>query len=138
MKFRNIIRMNMILATFGAAMFFASSAYAQQDMDPATFNDGPNVEPMPQPVPGTSTAATTSPVVMSPSNAQLATFTIASPSQVESAAVWPPVDRLALMGLLACAALILLYEIVKAKRQAKALDARARRAAYLPRDLSTF
>ena len=48
MKFRNIIRMQvMILAGLGVAMLFAGSAYAQQEMDPTPFADGPYVEPMP-------------------------------------------------------------------------------------------
>jgi hypothetical protein len=130
MKFRNIIRMNMILAAFGAAMFFTSSAYAQQDMDPATFGDGPYVQPMPQPAPGTSTA-TTSPAQVSVGKIQTADLNAASPSQVESAAVWTPVDTLALTALLTCAVCILLYELDRTRRQS--LDASVKRTAHQAR-----
>ncbi len=131
MKFRNMVRMQiMTLAGLGVAMLFAGSAYAQQEMDPTPFDDGPYVEPMAQPAPGTSEAAT-SPAVMTPSDVRLATTSIASPSQVETAAVWTPSEQLSLTGLLVVAACILLYEIAKSKRQVQL--ARATRSSYLPR-----
>jgi hypothetical protein len=44
MKFTTIIRTQMMLvAMVAAGLFLASSAYAQQDMDPTTFPDGPFV-----------------------------------------------------------------------------------------------
>ena len=126
MKFRNIIRMQvMILAGLGVAMLFAGSAYAQQEMDPTPFADGPYVEPIAQPAPVTY-ARTTSTAVMTPTDAQRASVTIASPSQVETAAVWTPLDNLTLSALFVGAACILLYEISQARRVA------ANEAAYLP------
>ena len=59
MKFRTTISMQMILMGLAAALLFASSAYAQQEMDPATFPDGPNVEPFRQPAAVTVNNATT-------------------------------------------------------------------------------
>ena len=136
MKFRNRIRMQMAtLAGLGVAMLFAGSAYAQQEMDPTPFDDGPYVEPMAQPVPG-SYAAATSPAVMTPADVQRATFSIASESPVEGAAVWTPLDELSLSALFVCAACILLYEIAKAKRNGVAV--RGKRATYLARGLSTL
>lgn len=136
MSFRYMIRMHRItLAGLGVAMLFAGSAYAQQEMDPTPFADGPYVEPMGQPVPGPS-AETTSPAVMTPADVQRATSTIASESPVESAAVWTPFDELSLSALFVCAACILLYEIANAKR--KGVAVRGKRATYLPRGMSTL
>ncbi|HEY2458431.1 MAG TPA: hypothetical protein VGI13_14100, partial [Candidatus Acidoferrum sp.] len=43
MKYNTIIRVQLMLVAMVAAMFLASSAYAQQDMDPTSFPDGPYV-----------------------------------------------------------------------------------------------
>jgi cytoskeletal protein RodZ len=130
MKFRNMIRMQvMILAGVGVATLLASSAYAQQEMDPTPFDDGPYVEPMAQPV-ATTSAATASPAEMNSAN-----FRAASPSQVERSAVWSPADEMSLTGLLACAVCILLYEIAKAKRENQVAQSRT---SYLPRGASTL
>ena len=133
MKFRNTIRMQvMTLAGLGVAMLFAGSAYAQQEVDPTPFADGPYVEPMAQPGPS-AFAATPSTAVMTPSDAQHASVAIASPSQVETAAVWTPLD-LSLLALFICAACILLYEISQARRITQ--NVAANEAAYLPRRVS--
>jgi hypothetical protein len=134
MKFRNIIRMQvMTLAGLGVAMLFAGSAYAQQEMDPTPFADGPYVERMAQPGPS-AFAASPSTAVMTPSDAQHASVAIASPSQVETAAVWTPLDDLSLSALFICAAGILLYEISQARRITR--NVAANEAAYLPRRVS--
>jgi hypothetical protein len=134
MKFRNTIRMQvMTLAGLGVAMLFAGSAYAQQEMDPTPFADGPNVERIAQPGPE-AYATNTSAVVMSPTDAQRASVALASPSQVENAAVWTPLDELSLSALFVCAAGILLYEISQARRIAQ--NVAANNAAYLPRRVS--
>jgi hypothetical protein len=136
MKFRNMIRMQvMTLATLGAAMLFAGSAHAQQEMDPTPFADGPNVERMAQPLPATFAATTPAPV-MTPGDAQRASVTIASPSQVENAAVWTPLDGLTLSALFVFAACIVLYEISQARRITQ--NVAATEAAYLPRRVSTL
>jgi hypothetical protein len=130
MNFRNMIRTQvMTLAGLGVAMLFAGSAYAQQEMDPTPFADGPYVEPMAQPAPA-AYGTTTSTAVVTPTDAQRASVTIASPSQVETAAVWTKLDNLVLSALFVCAAGILLYEISQARRVA------ANEAAYLPRGVS--
>jgi hypothetical protein len=134
MKFRNMIRMQVLtLAGLGVAMLFAGSAYAQQEMDPTPFADGPHVESMAQPT-SSAFVATASNAVMSPSDAQRAAVTIASPSQVETAEVWTPLDDLSLSALFVCAACILLYEISQAKRITR--NVAANEAAYLPRRVS--
>jgi len=134
MKFRNMIRTQvMTLAGLAAAMLFAGSAYAQQETDPTPFADGPYVESMAQPA-ASAFVATASTAVMSPSDAQRAAVTIASPSQVETAAVWTPLDDFSLSALFVCAACILLYEISQAKRITR--NVAANEAAYLPRRVS--
>ena len=130
MNFRNMIRMQvMTLAGLGVAMLCAGSAYAQQEMDPTPFADGPYVERMAQPAPA-AYGTTTSTAVVTPTDAQRASVTIASPSQVETAAVWTKLNNLVLSALFVCAAGILLYEISQARRVA------ANEAAYLPRGVS--
>ena len=114
-------------------MLFAGSAYAQQEMDPTPFADGPYVESMAQPAPS-AFAATTSTAVMTPSDAQRASVAIASPSQVETAAVWTPLEALTLSALFVLAACILLYEISQARRITQ--NVAANEAAYLPRRVS--
>ena len=134
MKFRNMIRMQvMTLAGLGMAMLFAGSAYAQQEMDPASFPDGPNMERIAQPTPDTF-AVNTSAKVMIPADAQRASAAIATPSQVENAAVWTPLDQLSLSALFVCAACILLYEVSQATRITR--NVAANKAAYLPRRVS--
>jgi hypothetical protein len=131
MKFRNIIRTQvMTLAGLAVAMLFAGSAYAQQEMDPTPFADGPNVEAMAEP--GPSAFAAVPPVAaIAPSDAQHASVAIASPSQVETAAVWTPLDALTLSALFVFAACILVYEISQARRITR--NVAANEAAYLPR-----
>jgi hypothetical protein len=41
MKFRKVIRMQVMLMGLGAALLLASSAHAQQDMDPTAFDVNP-------------------------------------------------------------------------------------------------
>ncbi len=136
MKFRNMIRMQvMTLAGLGMAMLFAGSAYAQQEMDPASFPDGPNMERMAQPTASAyATTTTTSAAAMTPIDAERASMSIATPAPVENAAVWTPLDQLSLSALLVCAACIVLYEISQARRIAQ--NAAANEAAYLPRRVS--
>ena len=134
MKFRNMIRMQvMTLAGLGMAMLSAGSAYAQQEMDPASFPEGPNVERIAQPT-ASAYATPTSPAVMTPVDAERASMSIATPSPVENAAVWTPLDQLSLSALIVCAACIVLYEISQARRIAQ--KAAANEAAYLPRRVS--
>lgn len=136
MKFRNMIRMQvMTLAGLGMAMLFAGSAYAQQEMDPASFPDGPNMERMAQPTASAyATATTTSAAAMTPIDAERASMSIATPSPVENAGVWTPLDQLSLSELFVCAACIVLYEISQVRRIAQ--NAAANEAAYLPRRVS--
>jgi hypothetical protein len=125
----------MALAGLGVATLFASSAYAQQEMDPTPFDDGPYVKPMAQPV-ATTSAATASPAEMNSANVQQTNLSTASPSQVERAAVWSPVDQMSLTGLLAFVVCILLYEMAKARREKQV--ARSAKTPYLPRGSSTL
>jgi hypothetical protein len=46
MKFQKMIRMQMVLVGLGAALVLGSSAYAQQEMDPTTFDVNPGTPHM--------------------------------------------------------------------------------------------
>ena len=133
MKFRSMIRMQMMTLA-GLGMLFAGSAYAQQEMDPTPFDDGPYVETIAQHTPSTS-AAGTSPAVMTPSDAQKATFVISSTSEA-NAAVWNPLQELSLSALFVCAACLLLYELAKASSKGQA--ARVKRSAFLQRGVTSL
>jgi len=133
MKFRNMIRMQvMALAGLGVAMLFAGSAYAQQEMDPASFSDGPNMERIAQPTADAYT--TTSAAAMTPAAAERASMAIATPAATEKAVVWTPIDRLSLSALSICAVCILMYEISQARRITR--NVAANEAPYLPRRVS--
>jgi hypothetical protein len=132
MKFKTRIRMQG-LAGLGVALLLASSAYAQQEMDPTPFDDGPYVAPMAQPVPSTS-AANAAPAQSNSANVPQTSFGTTSLSQ--AAAVSSPAEEISLTGLLACAACVLLYEIAKARSQNQA--ARLARSSSLPRGASTL
>lgn len=73
MKFQKIIRM--MLAGLGAALVLAGSAYAQQEMDPTTFDVNPGTPHM---VSGGVTRSTQSPAPASKVNS----------AAVESASLW--------------------------------------------------
>ena len=66
MKFTSKIRMQAVLVGLGTALFFANAAFAQQEVDPTTFEPNPGVlqaqgAPVAQsPIPG---GASTAPVV---------------------------------------------------------------------------
>jgi hypothetical protein len=122
MKLGTFLRMQMMMVGLGAALFLTSSVYAQQEVDPATFDDGVNVAPVPQPVPA-NFVASTSQAQETSGDVQLAILPTPSPFQVEGDTAWTPIDMLALCTLLTCAGCILLYEFDQARRIAQAVSA---------------
>lgn len=76
MKFRTVVRMQMILMGLGIALVLASSAYAQQDTNPPIFPDSGNVEPFHQPATVTNNNVIT--FTIDPANAAAAQQVIAS------------------------------------------------------------
>jgi hypothetical protein len=113
MKFRTTISMQMILMGLAAALLFASSAYAQQEMDPATFPDGPNVEPFRQPAAVTVNNATTTDQANAATAQQATSKEAASDkraaTQEASIAKWTSADASGVLLLAISISLVILY-----------------------------
>jgi hypothetical protein len=114
MKFRTMVRMQMILMGLGAALLLVSSAHAQQDMDPAFFPDGGNVEPFRQPAAVTVNNA----ITIDLANAATAPQAISKAStQVGSVAMWTTANVWGISLLVISMTLVTLYSLARAKRQ---------------------
>jgi hypothetical protein len=117
MKFTSIIRKQVVLAGLGAALFFANAAYAQQEVDPTTFEPNPGVTQ----AQGAPVAQSSIPDVVSA--APVAASTLAA-ADTESVAVqeagvkeWTPVDTLTLMATILVLAFIVMRGIAEAARE---------------------
>jgi hypothetical protein len=126
MKFRMIIRMQMTLMMLGAALMLASSVYAQQDMDPASFPDGPNVMPFDQPVNvnanSTFTMSATNTATLAPS------VQVSEDSAVQAASVaqWTPSDAWSMTTLIISMGLLVLYGALEGWRERNKMNSRPR------------
>jgi len=114
MKLQKIVRMQIMLMGLGAALLLASSAYAQQDMDPTDFPINPStpkaevaaVQPAAQGVATTKAA-----------NAETVTpASLRSESTRESDAARVVGDAVISMFLIAAIASIAIYELAETKR----------------------
>jgi hypothetical protein len=114
MKFRTMVRMQMILMGLGAALLLVSSAHAQQDMDPAFFPDGGNVEPFGQPAAVTVNNA----ITIDSANAATAPQAISKAStQIGSVAMWTTANVWGISLLVISMTLVTLYSLARAKKQ---------------------
>lgn len=123
MKFQNIIRTQIVLAGLGAALLLPISAKSQE-VENATFNDGPNVVAFAKSSPAQApVAASTSPADVNAVQpirvTSLATITEqAGFAQDQSSVNWQtPV-------LLICIGVLALYALVEAKRANRNLRSR--------------
>jgi len=116
MKFMSTIRMQAVLVGVGAALFFANAAYAQQDVDPTTFEANPVAmqeqgAPVAQSsIPGGVYAAPAE----TPTPAAVDTESVAV--QESGAKKWSPVDTLTLMATILGLAFIVVRGIAEARR----------------------
>ena len=115
MKSTSKIRMQAVLVGLGTALFFANAAFAQQEVDPTTFEPNPGVlqaqgAPVAQsPIPG---SVSTAPVVTStPAAVDSESVTV----QEAGAKEWSPVDTLALMATILVLAFIVMRGIEEAR-----------------------
>ncbi|HUE55643.1 MAG TPA: hypothetical protein VMO76_07405 [Candidatus Udaeobacter sp.] len=115
MKFTSKIRMQAVLVGLGTALFFANAAFAQQEVDPTTFEPNPGVlqaqgAPVAQsPIPG---GVSTAPVVTStPAAVDSESVTVQEAGVKE----WSPVDTLALMATILVLAFIVMRGIEEAR-----------------------
>jgi hypothetical protein len=117
MKFTGLIRTQAVLVGLGAAMFFANAAYAQQEIDPTTFEPNPGVMQA-QGVPIAQTSI--------PDAVPAAPIVVSAPAAVDAESVgvpeagvkeWTPVDTLALMATILVLAFIVTRGIAEAQRE---------------------
>ncbi|MGB8325589.1 MAG: hypothetical protein WCE52_21700 [Candidatus Acidiferrum sp.] len=117
MKIRMIVRTQMMLMTVAAALMLASSVYAQQDMDPTPFADGPYVTTFAQPV----IANANSTYTMDATNTAAALPAASENTEmaVEEAGVaeWTNVDAYSSMALMLLLGSGVLYGTLKNQRQ---------------------
>jgi hypothetical protein len=117
MKFTGMIRMQAVLMGLGAALFFANAAYAQQEVDPTTFEPNPGLTE----TQGAPVAQFSIPDVASPAAVVASTLGAADAESlaVQEADVkeWTPVDTLALMATILVLAFIVTSGIAEAARE---------------------
>ena len=98
----------------GSRLLLVSSAHAQQDMDPAFFPDGGNVEPFRQPAAVTVNNA----ITIDSANAATAPQAISKAStQVGSVAMWTTANVWGISLLVISMTLVTLYSLARAKKQ---------------------
>lgn len=115
MKLTSRIRMQAVLVGLGAALFFANAAYAQQDMDPTTFETDPAVM---QAQAAPAAQSSTSDILYA------APAAVATPSVTESVALqqagpkeWSPVAALLVLATILCLAYIVVRRTDQAWRE---------------------
>jgi hypothetical protein len=117
MKIRMIVRTQMMLMTVAAALMLASSVYAQQDMDPTPFADGPYVTTFAQP----AIANANSTYTMDASNTAAAVPAASENTEmaVDEAGVaeWTNVDTYSTMVLMVLMGIGVLYGTLKSERE---------------------
>ena len=104
----------MILMRAGAVFLLASSAHAQQDMNPTSFPEGPNVEPFRQPAAGTVNNA----IALDPANAATTRQAISKASiQEGSVAKWTSAGVWGVsLFVISTGRLVTLYSLARAKK----------------------
>jgi hypothetical protein len=117
MKFTNRIRMQAVLVGLGAALFFANAAYAQQDVDPTTFETDPSA----MQAQATPAAQSSTPDVLYAGPVAVAT---PAPADTESVAIqqagskeWSPVAALLVLATILCLAYIVMRRTDQAWRE---------------------
>jgi hypothetical protein len=117
MKIKMIVRTQMMLMTVAAALMLASSVYAQQDMDPTPFADGPYVTTFAQP----AIANANSTYTMEATNTAAAVPAASENTEmaVEEAGVaeWTNVDAYSTMVLTVLMGFGVLYGTLKSERE---------------------
>jgi hypothetical protein len=107
MKFTSKIRMQAVLVGLGAALFFANAAYAQQDMDPTTFETDPaavQAQAAPAAQSATPEMSTAPTAVATPTAADTESVAVQQAGSKE----WSPVATLMVLGTILCLAYIVM------------------------------
>jgi len=106
--------MQAVLVGLGAALFFANAAYAQQDMDPTTFETDPAAMPAPAAQASMPDILYAAPVaVASPAAADTESVAVQEAGSKE----WSPVATLMVLGTILCLAYIVMRRTDQAWRE---------------------
>jgi cobalamin biosynthesis Mg chelatase CobN len=121
MKYNTIIRVQLMLVAMVAAMFLASSAYAQQDMDPTSFPDGPYVTNFSQASQTDVNAKASNTFSMDATNSAAQAAASADEVALEEAglAQWTSADTWSVTLLMMALALLVVYGAMYTKRERK-------------------
>jgi hypothetical protein len=124
MKYNTIIRVQLMLVAMVAALFLTSSAYAQQDMDPASFPDGPYVSSFSQASHSDVNAKASNTFAMDATNspAQAAASTDEVALEEAGLAQWTSADTWTTTSLMMAMALLVLYGALQTKRARKEIS----------------
>lgn len=139
MKIQNILRMQIVVMGFAAAMMLPSSVHAQE-IDNTVWNDTQTAAPAAQPAPvqpapatavdETSTATETGAITLAPMNAKRVV------AQESSVSQWTPDDRWMVSSLLVCIGLVIIYALAEAKRANRTIN--ESRTARMNRSIPLF
>ncbi len=124
MNFKSILRMNAILIGLGAILLVAPSVRAQQDMDPASFDDGPGVAPMAQPAPVSTTSAQVPSAQVTYDSVEAGQISEQASALEAGLAQWTPALTWSLLALVICFGLIYLHALAEMKRESRYLNSR--------------
>lgn len=128
MKIQNIIRTQMMVMGFGAALMLAGAAQAQE-IDNTVWNDTPTVAASTQPAPvppapaaakneEAFTATETGAITLAPANAERVV------EQESSVAEWTPSENRLMASLVVVIGLVALYALAEAKRVKRIIEDR--------------
>lgn len=119
MKITSRTRMQAVLVGLGAALFFANAAYAQQEVEPTTFESDPaamQAQVAPAVQSSTSEVLYAAPVaVAAPATVNTASASVAAPQA--GSKEWSPVGALSLMASILCLAFLVMRGIADARRE---------------------
>ena len=130
MEFRKVIRMQVMLMGLGAALLLASSAHAQQDMDPTAFDVNPGTPPVVKVAAGhVAQSFATAKKTDSAASANELLWSGQETKQEADLARLTMVDTTMVVILLAGVGLIVLYAMAATKRE-RQLEMSPQRGSY--------
>jgi hypothetical protein len=129
MNSKKFFRMHMMVAGLGAALLLGGAAYAQE-IDSATFSDGPHVAPMPQPASAKTPSEFAKTEISYDTRALAGQEPAGATTQEASIGPWRQVDGLAMLGIPFSVLLVFLYALAEARHNNRLV--RAQRSPFVP------
>jgi hypothetical protein len=132
MEFRKMIRMQVMLMGLGAALLLASSAHAQQDMDPTAFDVNPGTPRIAKVAAGyTAQSSATAKKTDSAASTSESLWSGQETKQEADLARLTMVDATMVVILMAGVGLIVLYAMAATRRE-RQLEMSPQQASYTP------